>query len=269
MMDIKITIKFQSSLDVDDFTKPAVDCFLEAMYSGEVDKLEKDIFEEVNKMAHVFDVSWLTKRCLKFYKSVVLKFENNSYEEILFACEIASRAHYNLKQSKFISCFVKNVTFSGIGKSIFLQRYLANFAEVPKRRIDISLTIAWNDLYIIGNILTTYLSLALGCKQFDENSLYMLQKLDIRKYYQNFPSQFTELFKFLADIAEEFYNAQVKEVVKIALQQISAGTPDSSEVSEDESEVDWSMKDSEGSDFEDFRDKANQTDDIEFGKYLN
>ena len=112
---------------MDDFTKPAVDCFVEAIYSGEVDKLEKNIFEEVNKMAHVFDVSWLTKRCLKFYKAEVLNFENNSYEEMLFACEIASRAQYNLKDSRYVSCFVKNVTFSGNGKFIFLHRYMAGF----------------------------------------------------------------------------------------------------------------------------------------------
>ena len=107
---------------MDDFTKPAVDCFVEAIYSGEVDKLEKNIFKDVNKMAHVFDVSWLTKRCLKFYNAKVLRFENNSYEEMLFACEIASRAQYNLKDSRYVSCFVKNVTFGEIGKFVFLQR---------------------------------------------------------------------------------------------------------------------------------------------------
>ena len=49
-------------LEMDDFTKPAVACFVEAIYSGEVDKLEKNIFEELNKMAHVFEVFWLTKK---------------------------------------------------------------------------------------------------------------------------------------------------------------------------------------------------------------
>ena len=146
---------------MEDFTKPAVDCFVDAMYTGEVEKLEIGIFEEVNKMAHVFDVSWLGKRCLKYFKTDVLKFENASYDDILFACEIASRADHNLKQSKFVSCFVKNVTFGEIGKSTFIQRYMAGFAELPKRRIDMSLAIAGNDLNIIGNCLTCYLSLTL------------------------------------------------------------------------------------------------------------
>ena len=119
---------------MDDFTKPAVDCFVEAMYSGEVDKLEKGIFEDVNKMAHVFDVSWLTKRCIKFYKTDVLQFENNSYDEILFACEIASRAHYILKQSYYVRLFVRNIASREISKPIFMQRYMADFAELPNGR---------------------------------------------------------------------------------------------------------------------------------------
>ena len=40
---------------MDDFANAAVDCFVEAMYTGDVEKLEKSIFEDVNKMAHVFD----------------------------------------------------------------------------------------------------------------------------------------------------------------------------------------------------------------------
>ena len=167
---------------MDDFAKPAVDCFVEAIYSGEVDKLDKDNFEDVNKMAHVFDVSWLTKRCLKFYKTEVLKFENNSYEEMLFACEIASRAHYNLKDSRYVSCFVKNVTFSGNGKFFFLQRYMAGFTELPRRRIDMSLAIAANDLNIISKCLVTYISFNLKCKGLDDNSLYLLQKTGCPKF---------------------------------------------------------------------------------------
>ena len=199
---------------MDDFTKPAVDCFVEAIYSGEVDKLEKDIFEEVNKMAHVFDVSWLAKRCLKFYKAEVLKFENNSYKEMLFACEIASRAQYNLKDSRYVNCFVKNVTFSGNGKFFFLQRYMAGFAELPKHRIDMSLAIAANDLNVISIFLTTYVSLALKCKGFDENSLYMLQKLDVQKFSRTFPSELNELTDFLVSITKDSECAEMKAVVE-------------------------------------------------------
>ena len=248
---------------MEDFTKPAVDCFVEAIYSGEVNKLEKDIFEEVNKMAHVFDVSWLTKRCLKFYKTEVLKFENNSYEEMLFACEIASRAHYNLKDSRYVSCFVKNVTFGENGQFIFLQKYMAGFSKLPKRRIDMSLAIAANDLNIIGNCLISYISLTLECKGLDENSLYILQKLDVQKFSCTFPSYLNDLINFIAAITEDSKSAEVKAVVDNFVKGRSTGESSSSK---EELEVDENTEDVQDSDGEDCKDVANQTEEIESGK---
>ena len=248
---------------MDDFTKPAVDCFVEAIYSGEVDKLDKDIFEEVNKMAHVFDVSWLTKRCLKFYKSEVLKFDNNSYEEMLFACEIASRAQYNLKDSRYVSCFVRNVTFGGNGKFVFLHRYMAGFSKLPKRRIDMSLAIAANNLNIIGNCLISYISLTLECKGLDENSLYMLQKLDIQKFSRTFPSELNDLGEVLAAITEDSKCAEVKAVVENF---VSGRNTEESSSTKEELEVDEITEDVLDSDGEDCKDVANQTEGIESGK---
>ena len=248
---------------MDDFAKPAVDCFVEAIYSGEVDKLDKDIFEDVNKMAHVFDVSWLTKRCLKFYKAEVLKFENNSYEEMLYACEIASRAHYNLKDSRYVSCFVKNVTFGEIGKFVFLQRYMAGFSKLPKSRIDMSLAIAANDLNIIGNCLITYISLALTCNELDENSLYMLRKLDVHKFSRTFPTELNDLINFLAAITDDSKCAEVKACVEDFIKGRNDGDPRSPK---EELEVDESSEDVQDSDGEDCKDIANQTEEIESGK---
>ena len=219
---------------MDDFTKPAVDCFVEAKYSGEVDKLEKDIFEEVNKMAHVFDVS------KKFYKTEVLKFENNSYEEMLFVCEIASRAHNNLKDSRYVSCFVKNVTFGENGKFIFLQRYMAGFSKLPKRRIDMSLAIAANNLNIIGNCLISYISLTLEYKGLDENSLYILQKLDVQKFSRTFPSYLNDLTNFIAAITEDTKCAEVKAVVENF---VKGRNTEESSSSKEEHEVDENTED--------------------------
>ena len=200
---------------MDDFTNSAVDCFVESMYTGDVEKLEKLNFEDVNKMAHVFEVGWLSKKCVLFYKTDILKFVNNSYREIEFACEIASRAHFHLKQKQFVSLFVKHVTFEVVSKNTFLQRYLAGFAKVPRRRIDTSLAVAGKDLNIIGNCLTAYLSSNLECAKFDENVLYLLQKLDVGKFSQTYPSQFEELVNFLSEILEESESAcdEVKSTI--------------------------------------------------------
>ncbi|XP_063690681.1 uncharacterized protein LOC134823216 [Bolinopsis microptera] len=213
-------------------------------------------------MAHVFDVSWLTKRCRKFYKAEVLKFENNSYEEMLFACEIASRAHYNLKDSRYVSCFVRNVTFSGNGKFVFLHRYMAGFAEISKRRIDMSLAIAANDLNIIGNCLIAYISLTLKCKEFDENSLYMLQKLDLQKFNRTFPSELNDLCDVLAAVSKDSKCAKVKTIVDHF---VKGRSTEASSSSKEELKVYESTKDVQDSDRDDCKDIANQTEEIESG----
>ena len=189
-------------MEVDDFENEAVDCFVEAMYSGEVETLEKNIFEEVNKMAHAFEVSWLSKRCLKFFQTDILNFEKNTYDEIVFACEIASRAHTNLKQSKYVRYFVESAASWKMGKGIFLQRYMAEFTELSRRQINMSLDIARDELGLIVSFLTCHVNVTLKSKDFDENSLYLLEKLDVKAFSSDYPSHFKELVYFITDVSE-------------------------------------------------------------------
>ena len=251
---------------MDDFTKPAVDCFVEAMYSGEVEKLEKDIFEDVNKMAHVFDVSWLTKRCVKFYRNSTLQFEKNSYEEILFACEIASRASYNLKQSYYVGYFVSNIASRKIGKMMFLQRYTADFAALSKRQIDMSLALAGNYSNLIMILLVSHVTRTLKSKKLDENSLYVLQNFNAKKFCLGFPTDFNETSTFLAEIADMSNSSEVKELVKefAKTKSIVAASSSKDFVTEDIETTDDC--DNDKSDSGDVADVSVQTEEVEYGE---
>jgi hypothetical protein len=247
---------------MDDFTKEAVDCFVEAMYSGGADKLEKEIFEDVNKMAHVFNVSWLSKRCFQFYKTDVLNFDSSSYDEILFACEIASRAHYNLKQTRFVSCFVENMTFGKLGKMIFLQRYMANFAELSKRQIDMSLAVAKDDSNLIMNVLTFHLTSLWKSGKLDENSVYLLQKFDVGKFRRNFPGYYDDVANFLGDFAENSQANEVKEIVKNFLDTKSDMKSDDLHEANVDVELGTNSKDDDEYDCEDLANTAIQTEEL-------
>ena len=256
---------------MDDFTNSAVDCFVESMYTGDVEKLEKLNFEDVNKMAHVFKVGWLSKRCLLFYETDILKFENNSYREIEFACEIASRAHFHLKQKQFVGLFVKHVTFDEVvSKNTFLQRYLADLATVPRHRIDTSLVIAGEDLNIIGNCLTAYLYSAFERGKMDENALSLLQKLDIRKFSQSYPSELNEIINFLSDKLEKSDSTACDEVKSAVKDFIKRGKT----YYENKKEVVDDVRNSGLQDYEDVedmidlgcRDVETQTTDMEAGE---
>ena len=244
---------------MEDFTKLAVDCFVESMYTGEVESLQKQIFEDVNKMAHVFEVSWLSKRCFKFYKSDVLNFENNSYQEVLFACEIASRAHYNLKQSRFVSCFVKNVMSRDISKTIFLRRYMANFAQLSKRRLEMSLALAGMGSLDIIMILTSHITNMLQTKRLDSNSLFLLKNFDISRFCQNHPVHFKDMTNLLLEISEISESSEVKEVVRKFVGQREIEEDRTSKVDAELSKTTEECNDDE-SDDEDYPGTATQTD---------
>ena len=187
---------------MDDFSSEVVNCFVDCMYTGEIEMVKKNIFEDVNKMAHAFKVSWLSKKCLKFYQTVILNFEKNVYNDILVACEIASRAHTNLKQTKFVKYFVKSAASWKIGKSIFIQRYMADFAQLSKRQLDMSLRIANDEPNLIANCLVSHLSITLRSEEFDENSLYLLNNIDLVKFACKFPANYQEFSHFIAEISD-------------------------------------------------------------------
>ena len=71
VIDHLTTELHQGALEAQDFKKNAVDCFIEASYTGELESVNRDNFRGVNKMAHVFDVSWLKKKCLEYFSSLV------------------------------------------------------------------------------------------------------------------------------------------------------------------------------------------------------
>ena len=204
----------QSSLEMDDFTKEAVDCFVESLYTGEVESLKKQIFEDVNKMAHVFEVSWLSKRCLMFYKMDILNYENNSYQELLFACEIASRTYCSLKQKGFVRHFVKDLMFRDISRTIFLQRYLSDFAERSRRQIDMSIAVAGQNLDLILIPFISHVTNNLKCRNLDENSRYLLQQLNVAKFRTEHQILFKDTVNLLLEISELSESSEVKEFIQ-------------------------------------------------------
>ena len=240
---------------MEDFTKGAVDCFVESMYTGEVESLQKQIFEDVNKMAHVFQVSWLTKRCLKFYISDVLNFENNSYHEVLFACEIASRAHYNLKQSRYVSCFVKNLMTREISQTVFLRRYMADFAELSQRQLEMSLAVAGKGSYEIAMILLSHITAVLKSEKLDKNALSLLKSFDVSSFRQNHPVHFKDIASLLLDISKDSKSSEVKEVARKFIQDKSCSKASNS--TDDALQVVDTAEEYE----EDFPDIATQTDE--------
>ena len=196
------------------------------------------------------------------------RFKNNSYEEILFACEIAGRAYFNLKQSKFVGLFVRNMTSRNIGKRVFLRKYMSNFAELSKCQINMSIQIAGRELNILFDCLINYLSFGLKYTGFDENSLYLLEQVDMGLFQQRYPDQFVEVVDLITELSGGSESGKVKEVVEKMVNLRSEGVVGGSDEVLEDSQC---SVDSEESDDEDVQEGcknvAIQTDEVKTGKW--
>ena len=57
-------------IDADEFSYEAIKTFVEAMYCGHLN-LTKGNFRELNKMCHVFQVAWMSAKCLEYFEAVI------------------------------------------------------------------------------------------------------------------------------------------------------------------------------------------------------
>ena len=70
VVDHMTTTLHLTTLDMEEFSEEAVRYFVDAAYSGKSPTISKDIFRDINKMANVFEMSWLVTRCVKQFPAV-------------------------------------------------------------------------------------------------------------------------------------------------------------------------------------------------------
>ena len=192
-----------TSVDVEDFGREAVDCFIEASYTGEVDAMNLDNFRDVNKMSHVFDISWLSARCEKYFVSYLDKLDSDSsYPDILFAVEEAVYLMSALKKRDFLNLVVKKMSSISAGKrSTFVEKFLSDLGGLTKVHIDVSIAIVKSDVHILVNVLIAHLEKQ-GLDSLDDNSRYILQNVNLSMCYSNRNDIHAKLFLTL----EKFEN---------------------------------------------------------------
>ena len=113
------------TIEVDDFQKDAVQCFLEGCYSGRLAKINKDIFRDVNKMSHVFKVNWMEKRCASYFcfltENIPDKYE---FRDLLYLFEEACFAARHLKIDASLNVITSKLNSSASYRKCFVPRFL-------------------------------------------------------------------------------------------------------------------------------------------------
>ena len=191
-----------TSLEAEDFSREAVDCFIEASYTGEVEALNQGNFRDVNKMSVVFKVDWLVARCEEYFVSYLSKLNSEStYPDILFAVEEAVYLLSALKRRDFLNLVVKKMKFSIsiVRRDSFINQYLSDLSGSTFHQIDTCIAIVDNDVHVMVELLIGYLG-TVNRMCLDEKSRYLFKKLDLNLCLKMRPDIHEKLLSLLENL---------------------------------------------------------------------
>ena len=201
VIDDLTTNLYLTSLDAEDFSREAVDCFIEASYTGEIEAVNLSNFRDVNKMSHVFNVSWLVARCLEYFVSYLGKLDSeSSYSDLLFAVEEAVYLVSAVKDTDFLKLVIEKMSsISDLSRNSFIKRYLCDLAQSSKQKIDACIAIVKSDVHVIIELLLLHLE-TLGERSLDESSRYILKSVDLTIFYEKKPYLHEKLYAVLENL---------------------------------------------------------------------
>ena len=173
-----------TSLDMQDFAAPAVNCFVESMYSGELENCDKTNFRDLNKMGHVFDVTWFAERCSKYFTQLIDEVSGICYEDILFVAEEAWFVKESIKKHELMDLVIKKLNDMKNKKSIFLKQYAVDLTKISIDQLKMVVEIAGPDFGILVSILATHLSKS-GASSLTTSSRFLFENINFMRCFSN------------------------------------------------------------------------------------
>ena len=204
VIDHMTTTLHMTSVDMLEFSKTAVEVFVDAAYSGKADEINKEVFREINKMATVFEMKWLAEKCFVFFRQLVDAIGEPLYKELFFWFEEAGFVLQNLKLIDYIIVIDEKLKIMGY-KQQFIEKYLGNPENLSTEKLDMVIALAGKEVNCIVNTVVHQLS-----EQFKAQGpglpkpfKYLLENANLCLCKQNEKALFDRLFDFLRCLPDE------------------------------------------------------------------
>ena len=224
-----------TSVDMLEFSEAAVQVFVDAAYSGTVEGLTKEVFRDVNKIANVFNVSWLVGKCSEFFTEVVNSVKTPSYTELLYLFEEASFVYENLKRKEYIKVTIKKIETLR-WKEEFIEKYLENVEGVSTGKLDMVIELAGSEVNCVVETLTKQLTelIKIPDSQLPLSCKYLLDNLDLFLLKESNTQLFDRLFSVLGGLSDEhirwtFNLLQRSSKPKLEISKFTSNTSDTNE----------------------------------------
>ena len=201
VIDELTTNLHQTSLEADDFSREAVDCFIESTYTGEIEAVNLGNFRDVNKMSRVFQVSWLVAKCEEYFVSYLDKLDSeSSYSDMLFVVEEAVYLMSAIKSRDFLDLVVTQMNkISAAFKNGFVQNYLSDLSKSSLVKIDACLDILQSDVHIMIELLISHVE-DKEIENLDKNTRHLLKNADLITCGRDHPDILKKLFDVLENV---------------------------------------------------------------------
>ena len=208
VIDHMTTTLHMTSVDMLEFSETAVKVFVDAAYSGTIEGLNRDMFRDVNKMANVFEVSWLAGECAQYFSEIADSVETASYQELLYLFDEAAFVLEHLGTKEFLEVAIRKIELLE-WKQQFLNEYLVNAEGLSTKKLDMAIKLAGGQVYCVVKTLCTQLTEQLGGQNtiiLSDHSRYLLNNIDLHSCRQSDPALFEELFNILEKLPESVDN---------------------------------------------------------------
>ena len=221
----KMTVElFQTEIPVENFSKYAVECFLEASYSGVLEKLSKSNFRDLNKMACVFEVDWLIEKCFEYFQKLTEFVRDDNFEEQLFLFDEAMFVMDKRKKRRLMDIVIKQFASLATCTQYFATQYLKDVSSCPKKNLEVIMEMTADQDHILVEAILNNLENN-ECTAIDENSRFIIERLNFKSSLSSSESAYQRLFVKLEEIenplTEDFrlimralkqYNKALKEM---------------------------------------------------------
>ena len=195
----KMTIEDgRTTVDVQDFSKESVQCFLESSYSGSLTNISKAIFKDVNKIAHFFKVTWLIDRCFEYFKSLTEVVGKDNFDDQLFLFDEAMYILEKLEKRNYIDEVVSKFNSLTACTEFFVTNYLNDISVCSTEKLDEIIMMTNDQEHILIKVLVN--NLETGNPSLNQNSRHILEKLNFTTFSSGHALLYDSLLQKLENI---------------------------------------------------------------------
>ena len=181
-------------LDLEDFSSESVTLFVTLLdLNKSVWNLETAQFREQHKLGHVFEVVWLVKELKKWLECRMRKAESD--EEKVFTFEESLYIRIRLEQHELMNSFM--CRFSGRNNYSFVLQYMAELGKLEVVQIDLMLILGGCNTELFLRIILMNLE---NNNILDQNSKYLLSRMDLTLCWEQNKDQFLEMCEKIQDL---------------------------------------------------------------------